>query len=69
MTSDQFKSTRDKLGLTRQQLAIQMGFTVRAIGHWETGARSIPPSVGILIQLLLEKHYDRMLSGQHGGKG
>lgn len=46
------KSIRADLGLTQQQLADQVGVTVRAVKQWEQGVRTPSKTAQILLTLL-----------------
>ena len=59
MKSDEFVKIRKKLGLTRAQLAVDLGdgdtcYSLRAVGSWEDGTNAIPPAVGKIMKLMLK---------------
>ena len=41
MNLDEFRATRKASGLTQGELAERMGVTLRAVQHWEGGAKPI----------------------------
>lgn len=54
MTPEQFKETRDRLGLTQGQLAYKIGMSERAIQYYEQGGRTIPAPVSMLLEGFLK---------------
>ncbi len=54
MTPEQFKETRDRLGLTQGQLAYKIGLSERAVRYYEQGGRAIPAPVSMLLQGFLK---------------
>ena len=54
MTPEQFKETRDRLGLTQGQLAYKIGLSERAVRYYEQGGRSIPAPVSMLLETFLK---------------
>ena len=53
MTSNQFRSTLDRLGLSQLGAARLFGADGRTVRRWALGERSIPPTVAILLRLLV----------------
>ena len=58
MNKASFKTARESLGLTQEEMAIQLGddesrYSVRAVASWERGERKIPPAVAKLVQLMM----------------
>lgn len=53
MTSKQFRSALDRLGLTQLGAARLLQADGRTARRWALGERSIPPTVAILLRLLL----------------
>lgn len=53
MTSEQFKTTRERLNMTQAQLAYKIGLSERSIRYYEQGGRSIPAPVSILLETFL----------------
>lgn len=47
MTSEGFRTHREKIGMTRKELADHLGVTEQAIYCWEKGTREIPKMVGL----------------------
>lgn len=54
MTPEQFKETRDRLGLTQGQLAYKIGLSERAVRYYEHGGRSIPVPIIRLMETFLK---------------
>lgn len=57
MTGDEFRSLREGMDLTQEQLAKAMGVRVRSISRWETKG-NIPETVARLI-LMIAGHLRR----------
>ena len=56
MTKEEFRTCRDKLGLTQQEMAEELGFkSSMAISLIERGERRITPTVEKLIGIILNK--------------
>ncbi len=58
MTKSEFKAARITLGLSHEQMAIDLGdgasrYSVRAVWTWEKGERKIPPAVAKLVKLMI----------------
>ncbi len=53
MTSDEFKSVRESLGLSRFEMAEAIGVEERTIRNYENGTRSVSNTVAILMYLLM----------------
>lgn len=52
MTPDELKTKRLALGLTQEQLAHKIGYTVRQINKYEAGKAKIPQIVKVAIGAL-----------------
>jgi len=52
MTPDELKTKRQAIGLTQEQLAVAIGYTVRQINRYETGAAEIPKIAELAINSL-----------------
>lgn len=50
--ADEFRETRDALGLTQHRVAQLFGVGPRSIRRWQRGDRRIPRGVGIVLRLL-----------------
>lgn len=59
MTPEEFKSARDTLGMSREQLGVAVGtkqdghYMPRTVASWELGQRAVPPAVAKIVRLLL----------------
>jgi transcriptional regulator with XRE-family HTH domain len=53
MTANQFRAALDRLGLSQLGAARLFGADGRTARRWALGERSIPPTVAILIRLML----------------
>lgn len=53
MTANQFRNTLDRLGLSQVGAARLFGADPRTTRRWALGERSIPPTVAILLRLLM----------------
>ena len=59
MTKEEFKAARLKLGLTQEQISLDLGekdktrYAIRTVASWELGEREVPPAVGKLVKLML----------------
>jgi len=47
-------AARERLGLTRAQLAAALECTVRAVQTWESGERNIPGPARVALRLMLQ---------------
>lgn len=54
MTPKQFKSSRNKLGMTQVALAEKLHLTPRMISMYETGAYAIPSLVADMMKIMLD---------------
>ena len=50
MTADEFKAERNRLGLTMVAMAQSIGVSQQAIWYYETGKRSVPKPVELLLE-------------------
>lgn len=48
MNADEIKALRAKLGLTQEELAKQLGVTVRTIANWESGGKIPDSKIGAI---------------------
>lgn len=55
MKAEEFRHIRKQFGWTQTECAAAIGYSARAVGGWETGARSIPRVVAIVLRLLVER--------------
>jgi transcriptional regulator with XRE-family HTH domain len=53
MTSEEFKTAREEMGLTHQQMAFILKSDIRAVQKWESGARPVPGPVHVAVFLLM----------------
>ena len=53
MTASQFRNALDRLGLSQLGAARLLGADGRTARRWALGERSIPPTVAILLRLLM----------------
>ena len=61
LTPHDFRAMRIKLGLSQQKMAEMLGYTTRSmICHLESGNRDITPRMTITMNLLMEKHNDKL---------
>jgi len=54
MTPKQFKSARNKLGMTQADIATKLHLTIRMISKYETGASNVPPLVADMMKIMLD---------------
>ena len=54
MTPTQFRAALDRLSLSQGQAAKLLGADPRTTRRWALGERSIPPTVAILLRLLVK---------------
>ena len=50
MTAEEFKAERKRLGLTMVAMANHIGVSQQAIWYYETGKRSVPKPVELLLE-------------------
>ena len=50
MTAEEFKAERKRLGLTMVAMAQSIGVSQQAIWYYETGKRSVPKPVELLLE-------------------
>jgi transcriptional regulator with XRE-family HTH domain len=55
ITTEQFISSRKKLGLTQAQLAEEVGITTRSVQIYERKGAFIPKKIGLALAYLLSK--------------
>jgi len=61
ITPHDFRAMRMKLGLSQQKMAELLGYNTRSmICHLESGNRYITPRMTITMNLLMEKHDDKL---------
>ena len=61
LTPHEFREIRMSLGLTQQRMAETLGYEGRAaISQLENGFRDITPRTTITMNLLMEKHNDKL---------
>ena len=53
------KERRQKLGLTRRQLALLLGVTESSVYNWETGKASIKPERKAALEIIEAKFNER----------
>ena len=53
MIPDEFRTTRKASGLTQGELAERMGVTLRAVQHWEGGAKPISLAMEKLLDYVM----------------
>ena len=54
MTYFQFRALLDELRLSQLAAARLLGADARTVRRWALGERSVPPTVGVLLQLLAD---------------
>ena len=61
LTPHEFRAMRYKLGLSQDGLAKVLGYTSRSmICRLESGSRDITPRMTLTMNLLMEKHDDKL---------
>ena len=50
VNKDEFKRLRDRLNMTQEELAKELGVTTRTIIRWESGDREIPRTVELAMK-------------------
>lgn len=53
MDAADFRTARERLGMTQQEIANALEVTLRAVQFWEAGARAIPGPVKVALRLML----------------
>jgi DNA-binding transcriptional regulator YiaG len=56
MTPIEMETIRDKLNLSRPQMASRLGVTARTYQRWASGDRTIPGPAVLLAQRILRDH-------------
>ena len=62
--SRRLKLFREMLGLSQKELAEKIGFSQRAISHWEKGESDIPTMALINLKAKLGLNIDWLLTGE-----
>ena len=52
MTGDELKNFRERLGLSREELARELRTTYPTIYRWETDDRAIPPYLDLALETI-----------------
>ena len=61
ITPHDFREMRMKLGLSQQKMAELLGYNTRSmICRLESGSRDITPRMTLTMNLLMEKHNDKL---------
>ena len=61
LTRHEFRAMRLKLGVSQHKMADMLGYTTRSmICHLESGNRKITPRLTLTMNLLMEKHNDKL---------
>ena len=61
LTPHEFRAMRMKLGVSQHKMAEILGYNTRSmICHLESGNRQITPRLTLTMNLLMEKHYDKL---------
>jgi transcriptional regulator with XRE-family HTH domain len=55
MTGEELKECRERLGLTQEQLAQEIGVHVMTVSRWERGARKIQTPVEKLVREIVRR--------------
>ena len=55
MSGEELRECRERLGLTQEQLAKQMGVHVMTVSRWERGARKIQTPIEKLVREILRR--------------
>ena len=53
MTAKQLKQARQKIGLTQQALAHELGVSIATVSRWETETMVVPKMVEVVMGLLV----------------
>ena len=53
MTANQFRAALDRLGLSQLEAARLFKSNDRTVRRWAIGERSVPPTVAIMLKLML----------------
>lgn len=53
MAAEDFKATREALGVDRKQLAVLLDSNERLLCRWENGEMPVPHVIAILVRLVL----------------
>ena len=53
MTAKQLKQARQKIGLTQQALAHELGVSIATVSRWETETMVVPKMVEVVMGLLI----------------
>ena len=61
LTPREFRAMRNKLGVSQHKMSEILGYNTRSmICHLESGNRQITPRLTLTMNLLMEKHYDKL---------
>jgi predicted transcriptional regulator len=61
LTPREFRAMRNKLGVSQHKMAEILGYNTRSmICHLESGNRQITPRLTLTMNLLMEKHDDKL---------
>ena len=63
MTPEEFKYLRERLGVSRQDLAGRLGASRQAVRYWETGERPVGPHKEVLLRILFLQKAGRTSQG------
>ena len=63
LTPGEFRYLRERLGMTRQQLAGRLGLSRQAVRYWETGERIVGPHKEALLRILVLQRAGRTSQG------
>ena len=64
MTAKQLKQARQKIGLTQQALAHELGVSIATVSRWETETMVVPKMVEVVMDLLISRTGNRARAGR-----
>ena len=64
MDGTELRALREKVGMTQEQLAKELGVAANTVARWERGERTIPPHLPLALKTIEQSYKESKKGGK-----